>query len=345
MNNDGIVLLNKNSGVTSFSSLNSIKKALKTKKVGHTGTLDSFAKGLLVVCTGRLTKLAGNITDFSKTYRAVIEFGKETDTLEYTGKIIKETDLPDENTLNEVLKRFIGKLKQTPPAFSSIHINGKRSSDLARSGQINQIPPREITVYSSKIIEIKKRKDEKVQYVLIEFNVSKGTYIRSLARDIGIACNSSGYLIGLYRTSIGNFGIEDAAGFNSKNIFNIESAVSEMKYQLKILQKKNDNKTEKKIPYVPDEQELFLQEEIRSKLKECDEELSILCGFTNIYLKNNEALEEFKNGKPLKSKNFNIDLHSIKNNSTIAVFSSNKKFTGLIEKDEQGRVHYKFVIN
>ena len=93
-NSDGIILLAKQPGLTSFSSLNSVKKALNTKKVGHTGTLDSFAQGLLIVCTGRLTRLAGRITEFNKTYQAVIKFGEETDTYEYTGKITKKTVLP-----------------------------------------------------------------------------------------------------------------------------------------------------------------------------------------------------------------------------------------------------------
>ena len=128
---DGIVLLAKKTGLTSFTALNSVKKALNTTKVGHTGTLDSFAQGLLVVCCGRLTRLAGNITEFDKSYEAVIKFGEETDTLEYTGQIIRRAPLPSLEALEASVKKYTGKQLQAPPAFSALHANGKRASDLA----------------------------------------------------------------------------------------------------------------------------------------------------------------------------------------------------------------------
>ena len=111
---DKIVLLSKQPGVTSFTSLYNVKRAFNTTKVGHTGTLDNFAQGLLVVCTGRLTRLAGNITEFDKSYKAVIKFGSETDTLDYEGNIIRNAELPDEKTVREVINSFIGEQKQTP---------------------------------------------------------------------------------------------------------------------------------------------------------------------------------------------------------------------------------------
>ena len=220
---DGIVLLAKQPGLTSFSSLFNVKKALKTTKVGHTGTLDSFAQGLLVVCTGRLTRLAGNITEFDKEYKAVISFGSETDTLEYTGNIIKETALPTEQALISAVESFIGPQQQVPPQFSALHVNGKRASDIARKGGEISLPPRPITVYKAEITELEKNAQGLVENCMITFRVSKGTYIRSLARDIADKCGSSGHLIGLYRTRVGNFCIEDAAGFSLLSDFTISA--------------------------------------------------------------------------------------------------------------------------
>src|SRR5574344_2987671 len=119
----GIVLFAKCPGVTSFSSLFTIKHALDTSKVGHTGTLDSFASGLLVVCTGALTRLASRITEFSKTYDAVIEFGSETDTLEWTGKTVREAPLPPEHDVDSAVRHRKGGAMQSPPHVSPLDID------------------------------------------------------------------------------------------------------------------------------------------------------------------------------------------------------------------------------
>lgn len=233
MNQNRIVLLAKKPGLTSFSSLFTVKHAFKTSKVGHTGTLDSFAAGLLVVCVGSLTRLAGRITEFGKTYRAVIKFGEETDTLECTGNVVRTALLPTEAQLAAAVKKYTGKIMQQPPTFSAIHIDGKRSSDLARSGKSAEIPFRQVEVFSSEIQEImfagtsdsdSENDKKRVLACCIEFSVSKGTYIRSLARDIAIECGSAGHLVGLLRTKVGNFCLEDAAGFSDLEEFNIENA-------------------------------------------------------------------------------------------------------------------------
>ena len=151
MNKDGIILFAKPKGPTSFNAISAIKRALDTTKVGHTGTLDSFAQGLLVVCTGRLTKLAGNIIEFDKSYSAVIKFGEQTDTLEYTGNVVKTSALPSLKNLEEAVKAFTGKIMQTPPVFSAIHINGKRASDLIRQGQKVEMESREVQIHSADI--------------------------------------------------------------------------------------------------------------------------------------------------------------------------------------------------
>lgn len=328
---DGIVLLAKKPGLTSFSSLHSIKKALGTTKVGHTGTLDSFAQGLLVVCTGRLTKLAGNITEFDKSYEAVIKFGKETDTLEYTGQTIRTAPLPSLTTLKEALTKYTGKILQSPPAFSAVHVNGKRASDLAREGKTVEIPPRPVTVFKAEITETKQNQQGLIEYCKIAFTVSKGTYIRCLARDIAKEAGSAGHLIGLYRTRVGNFDIKDAAGFSELTEFSIDSSIKASKQSID-LQK----------PF-PDDS--ALQEEIKKTIRGFDRETATLCGFISITLKNEEAEKDFCNGKPLRSALFTVDLHELASGALYAVFSQNEVFRGLIEKESGGRIRHRFVIN
>ncbi|MCR5188813.1 MAG: tRNA pseudouridine(55) synthase TruB [Treponema sp.] len=345
MTQNGIILFAKASGPTSFSSLHSIKKALGTTKVGHTGTLDSFAQGLLVVCVGSLTRLAGNIIEFDKDYQAVLQFGKETDTLEYTGQVIKEVELPSQEALIEAVKKHTGNIMQRPPLFSSIHVDGKRASDLARKGRDAEIPARPVSVYKAEIVELKKNDEDKVEYALINFSVSKGTYIRSLARDIGQACGSAAHLVGLYRSRVGHFKIEDAAGFKRLPAFTIETALAEMEKQKLLIKKADEEKALKKErqKYIPDQAELELQEEIRQKIYQVDKDFAGLCGFGIINLISDQAKEDFENGRSLRSRLFDKDLHSLTNNSITAVFTKDDVFAGLIDKDENGRVHYRFV--
>lgn len=329
---DGIVLLAKKPGLTSFASLSNIKKAVKTTKVGHTGTLDSFAQGLLVVCTGRLTRLAGNIVEFDKSYKAVIKFGQETDTLEYTGKVIKSTRLPTKEEVIAAVKHFTGEQMQRPPLFSAIHINGNRASDLARSGCTTaEIPERKITVFSAEIIDFKLNENNEVEACMVDFSVSKGTYIRSLARDIGDYCNSSAHLIGLYRTRIGNFSVENAAALNELEDFTIENCYKQADFY--------SNNPDFKTYYGSE-----IQQEILSKLQKFKKSVSEYCGFMNIDLTDENAAAEFKNGKPLKNRLFVQDLYEIPNNSEVAVFYQ-EEFCGLLNKNDEGRIKYKFVIN
>ena len=321
---DGIVLLAKRPGPTSFASLNSVKKSLNTTKVGHTGTLDSFAQGLLVVCTGRLTKLAGNITAFDKSYQAVIRFGQETDTLEYTGTVIKEAPLPNETNLRTAVKKISQQTMQIPPAFSAIHINGERASDLARKGAQAQIPPRPIKIYKAEIKELKKNSEGLVEYALIDFSVSKGTYIRSLARDIAYECGSAAHLTGLYRTKVGNFKIEDAAGFSTLKPFSIESAI---------------------LHEEPAQDDEALKEEIRTKLLTFDHTTAKECGFESITISSPAAQADFFNGKKLLASMFKEDIKKLAPDTQAAVFNEENRFLGLIYKDEKGRPGYRFVLN
>lgn len=328
---DGIVLLAKKPGLTSFSSLHSIKKALGTTKVGHTGTLDSFAQGLLVVCTGRLTRLAGNITEFDKSYEAVIKFGEETDTLEYTGNIIKTAPLPTLDALKSAITKYTGHILQSPPAFSAVHVNGKRASDLARGGNAVDIPPRPVTVFKAEITETKLNSEDLIEYCKIDFTVSKGTYIRCLARDIAKEAGSAGHLIGLYRTRVGNFDIKDAAGFTELSEFNIASSIEASNQKIDL------QKT------FPDDS--VLQEEIKNKICGFDRKTAALCGFESITLKDESAEKDYCNGKPLRSALFTIDLHDLAPAASYAVFSKNEVFRGLIEKESGGRIRHRFVVN
>ena len=328
---DGIVLLAKKPGLTSFSSLHSIKKALGTTKVGHTGTLDSFAQGLLVVCTGRLTRLAGNITEFDKSYEAVIKFGEETDTLEYTGNIIKTAPLPTLDALKSAITKYTGHILQSPPAFSAVHVNGKRASDLAREGNAVDIPPRPVTVFKAEITETKLNSEGLIEYCKIDFTVSKGTYIRCLARDIAKEAGSAGHLIGLYRTRVGNFDIKDAAGFTELSEFNIASSIEASNQKIDL------QKT------FPDDS--VLQEEIKNKIRGFDRKTAALCGFDSITLKDESAEKDYCNGKPLRSALFTIDLNDLAPAASYAVFSKNEVFRGLIEKESGGRICHRFVVN
>lgn len=363
-NSDGIVLLAKQPGLTSFSSLNSVKKALNTKKVGHTGTLDSFAQGLLIVCTGRLTRLAGRITEFNKTYQAVIKFGEETDTYEYTGKITKKTVLPEKSDFEKAVNKFTGEIMQNPPFFSAIHINGERASSLARNGQKVEIPARKVTVFSSKILDTVCNNKNQVEYALVEFTVSKGTYIRSLAFDIGRECKSSAHLAGLYRTKVGNFFVEDAAGFENLEKLSIQTAIKTMNEQKDIIKKQEEQKLLKekqtenqksgkkqKQSFILTSEEIQLQKEILQKKIQFTPEIAELCGLIPIYLVNEDAENAFFNGKTLQKSYFSLSLNThqsiekkLPENCEISVFSTKNQFSGIISKT-YSKFKYCFVIN
>ncbi|MGI0530761.1 tRNA pseudouridine(55) synthase TruB [Treponema socranskii] len=297
----GIVLFAKRPGVTSFSSLFSIKRALGTKKVGHTGTLDSFASGLLVVCTGSLTRIASYITSFNKIYDAVIEFGVETDTLEYTGKIAKTAPLPKKDDVLSAIKHYTGDILQTPPLFSALHINGERASDIARSGRSAEMPLRPVTVYASEAEEFL-LEDGRVKAVRVRFSVSKGTYIRSLARDIGSYCKSAAHLAGLRRLSVGSFRLEDAAGFSSLAPFTVQSVYQTISDMQKAQSVSCKADASEHTPH-SGEDEKDIQSEVCKKMQTMTESLAAECGFGTAHIFP-EYEDDFKHGRPLSSSMF-----------------------------------------
>lgn len=285
-----LVLLAKRPGKTSFSSLFLVKHALGTKKVGHTGTLDSFAEGLLVVCTGGLTRIASRITAFDKEYEAIIAFGSETDTLDPHGEVIRSAPLPSVQAFTDAFQAFRGELMQKPPAFSALHVDGHRASDLARKGVDVDVPERKITVYDSCIKDIRE-KDGFVEFAHVVFHVSKGTYIRSLARDIAVSCGSAAHLAGLLRTKVGSFCLEDAAGYSLLKPFTIERVVS----GLERAREDENAKCE------TDEQ--IVKAEIKQKMRSMTPEVALECGFTPVFLKDG-YVDWFFHGKPLSERIF-----------------------------------------
>ncbi len=202
-----VTLIRKDSGVTSFSSLRYVKKHVN-KKTGHCGTLDKFATGLLIACCGKYTKKVPLFMGLDKEYVAVIEFGVETDTLDPEGKIIERAEIPSFETIERNVALMTGTIMQAPPAYSALHIDGKRSYELARKGIDVQPEKRPVTIYSAEIL------NWSAPYLTVRLSVSKGTYVRSYARDLGLACGSRGYVTALERTKIGPFSLDDAVLWN-----------------------------------------------------------------------------------------------------------------------------------
>ena len=200
----GLLLLNKKPGFTSFDSLAAVKRAFSTGKAGHTGTLDKFASGLLVVLIGRGLKLIPLFSSCIKEYTGTIRFGSETDTLDPEGAIVAQGPIPSEEAIENALAAFRGEILQEPPHFSALHIGGKRAHELAREGKAFKMTSRPITVYTLELISY--TPPDAVIYA----RVSPGTYIRSLARDIALACGSRAHLAALERTAVGPFRLEES---------------------------------------------------------------------------------------------------------------------------------------
>jgi tRNA pseudouridine55 synthase len=208
----GILLLNKAPGITSFQSLEGIKKLFSTPKVGHAGTLDKFATGLLLVLVGRAVKLTPWFSGCDKHYEGIIRFGVETDTLDPEGSPVAQGPIPSREALEGVLPQFRGDILQAPPAYSAIHLGGKRASRLARAGEPVEMEKRPVTVYALDLLSYEP------PLASVHVHCSKGTYIRSLARDIALAAGSRGYLQALTRTRVAGFCLSQALEFSSLSL-------------------------------------------------------------------------------------------------------------------------------
>lgn len=203
---NGVLAIYKEKGFTSRDVVNVLSKELGTKKIGHTGTLDPIATGVLVVCIGDALKLVELLTNHDKEYIAKIRLGVETDTLDITGKVLREEEIRkySKEEVEEVLKGFVGKIKQVAPKYSAIKVNGKKLYEYARNGEDVELPVRDIEIYDLKLAS-----DIVNGEFYIKCRVSKGTYIRSLIRDIGVSLGTVATMVELERTRLGSFGLEN----------------------------------------------------------------------------------------------------------------------------------------
>lgn len=204
---DGIIVINKPKGCTSHDVVHKIKK-LFGKKVGHTGTLDPNATGVLPILIGKGTELSQFLINHDKKYIATIQLGVKTDTGDVDGNVIEEKNVDldnyDKNQINEILKKMLGKQKQIPPIYSAIKVNGKKLYEYARSGKTVDIPEREIEIYDLKCLNF----DVVNKLLVFEIYCSKGTYVRTVCEKIAELLNTVGYMKELERIMVGDFNIE-----------------------------------------------------------------------------------------------------------------------------------------
>jgi len=210
---DGVLLLDKPEGLSSSHALQRAKRALDARKAGHTGTLDPFATGLLVCCLGRATKISGHMLDADKSYIATLRFGQETDSGDLTGHIVSEAGSDftgvQRADLERVLAEFRGRIEQIPPMYSALKRDGKPLYEYARQGIELERPPRQVTLHKLELLELDGMQAR------IEVECSKGTYIRTLAQDIGRRLGCGAHLAALRRTAVGPFRLEDAVGLEA----------------------------------------------------------------------------------------------------------------------------------
>lgn len=203
---NGFLVINKTKGWTSADVVNKIKRVLNIKKAGHLGTLDPDAAGVLPIALGKATKVIRYINEGDKEYQAVMKLGEKTDTLDAAGKVIETKEIPelDKDKIEKIFKDFIGRISQTPPAYSAVKVDGVRAYELARKGKAVQIKPRDVFIKEISLT--------KIDIPFIAFNVvcSKGTYIRSLCSDIGERLGTAAHMFSLIRTVSGQFKIRDA---------------------------------------------------------------------------------------------------------------------------------------
>ncbi|MBQ9365652.1 MAG: tRNA pseudouridine(55) synthase TruB [Schwartzia sp.] len=205
---DGFINVLKPAGMTSHDVVSFIRKTFNTKKVGHLGTLDPAASGVLPIAVGRATRLVQYFDSVDKSYRAWLRFGEETDTGDDLGKVISspcEWSMPSNERLTELMNNLSGNILQAPPKFSAIKINGHHAYDLARKNIEIDMPMREVTIYHIEILDVSN------DSILIDVDCSKGTYIRSICRDIGAKLNIPSTMTFLLRTRVGAFCVEEAA--------------------------------------------------------------------------------------------------------------------------------------
>jgi tRNA pseudouridine55 synthase len=219
---DGLLLLDKKSGITSHDAVEKFRRRSKIKKVGHTGTLDPLATGLLVLCVGKATRLQAYLMGMEKTYEGVIQFGWATDSYDAAGEPVGEKNEVNVEHLDfaTLVAPFIGPLQQMPPQFSAKKVNGVRAYELARKGEVAALTPKSVTVYEFEIVSVTG------STARFRIRSSAGTYVRSLAHDLGAAAGIPAHLKELRRTAIGNFRISDALPYDTLENAPIEELLS-----------------------------------------------------------------------------------------------------------------------
>lgn len=202
---DGILLVDKPRGMTSHDVISSLRRALQMKRIGHAGTLDPDATGLLTVCLGKATKVSALLAQSDKTYLVKFTLGVETNTYDSTGEIVAERPVNvDRVMLTQAIKGFLGSQQQKPPRFSAVKIAGKRLYEYAREGEEVELPVRNITIYSIRVLSFEGKEGE------LEVVCSKGTYVRSLVHDLGQALQTGGMTTAIRRTESGALRLEKA---------------------------------------------------------------------------------------------------------------------------------------
>lgn len=224
---DIVINLNKPKDLSSQKAVTRVKKLFSAKKAGHAGTLDPIATGVLIVCLNEATKVTRFLSELDKEYKARIKLGERTDTYDLTGRLLEKKDPFSirEKDVRDILKNFLGEIKQTPPMFSAIKIGGQPLYKIARRGIEIKRPDRLIHIYELELIGFD------LPYIDLKIRCSKGTYVRTLCDDIGKALGVGAHITALERTRIGNFRVEDSAsleelGFKKEAIHSIDSAIS-----------------------------------------------------------------------------------------------------------------------
>ena len=201
----GILLIDKPEGLSSFDVVRRVRRVFQERKIGHLGTLDPFATGLLPLCLGEATKLAPYLMPGAKTYRATLKLGEATDSQDLTGRVISRSEAwPSPEQVYQAAAGFVGEIQQVPPMHSALHYQGQRLYKLARRGEKVEVPPRTVTIYRLEVEEIE------LPRVTITVKCSQGTYIRTLAADLGATLGCGAHLTALRRLEVGHFRVAEA---------------------------------------------------------------------------------------------------------------------------------------
>ncbi len=228
----GLLIIDKPVGITSFDVIRIVRKRLNTKKIGHAGTLDPFASGILLLAVGNATKALSSLLKAEKTYRTTIVFGVDSDTLDIDGKISLTRFIPDFSggELSAELKSLLGETEQIPPQYSAVKVNGKAAYKHARNNEIVELRPKSVSLHQAEVLEFGICDSGDFvdrPYADIRITVGSGFYVRSLARDLGVAFGTTAICTALRRESVGRFAIDGAVSpdeINAKHIFSLRAA-------------------------------------------------------------------------------------------------------------------------